>query len=170
MVRRIIVLLAVMAVVLVGKTASFAAAAGVNEQDRTFLIQTHEGNLGTIRAGRLAEKEGHKKAVREFGTRLVADHTKLDKVVRQVALQLGVKLPHAPSAKQQAEIKQIAVKQGAEFDRAWIAAMIEDHKKDLAAGAQELSKGSSEQVKKIATDSKPVVQEHLQMLQKLQGS
>ncbi|MCT9931684.1 DUF4142 domain-containing protein [Planotetraspora sp. A-T 1434] len=168
MVRRIIVLLAVMAALLAGKTASFAAAADVNEQDRTFLIQTHQGNLGEIRAGRLAETEGSKKAVREFGTRLVTDHTKLDKVVRQVALQLGVKLPHKPSDKQQAELKQIAVKQGAEFDRAWIAAMIADHKEDLAAIAQQLSKGSSAQVKKIATDSKPVVQDHLQTLQKLQ--
>jgi putative membrane protein len=168
MVRRIIVLLAVITTVASGVTAAFAAAPGVNEQDRAFLTATHQGNLAEIEAGKVAEKQGSTERVRNAGRVLVDEHTKLDKEVRRVADEVGVTLPDTPSEEQQAQLQRISDKKGAEFDSAWVTAGIADHRDDLKAGADEQANGSSKPVKDLGAAAKPVNESHLSLLEKLQ--
>ena len=59
---------------------------------------------------------------------------------------------------------------GAAFDRAWITTEIMGHRETLAAVNTELQDGSSAQVKQVATDAKPVVQEHLKLLEQARGT
>ncbi|MFC0866307.1 DUF4142 domain-containing protein [Sphaerimonospora cavernae] len=170
MVRRLIILPAIAAATFSTAAAGFAAAPpNVNEQDRGFLTALHEGNLAEIQAGKAAKRQASHEEVREVGKMLVYDHKKLDKEVTQVAGDLGVDLPSSPSAKQQAELEQITAKSGTEFDRAWLEAEVAEHRADLAAGAKQLSEGSSEEVKQLARDAEPVVQEHLDELEEVQN-
>jgi putative membrane protein len=170
MLRRLIALSAITAGALMGGTAAHAATTpDVNEQDRTFLTVAHQSNLAEIKAGTAAQKQATTQAVKDVGATLIREHKMLDDQVGKVANQVGVTLPDAPSAKQQAELKKVAAKSGAAFDRAWVASQIAGHKEDLAAGAQEIANGSSEQVKQLARDAKPVVQGHLTQLQNIQS-
>ncbi|GAA4593175.1 hypothetical protein GCM10023194_56820 [Planotetraspora phitsanulokensis] len=170
MLTRLIALVAIMSVALVGSASTHAATTpDVNEQDRTFLLEAHQGNLAEIKAGQLAQKQATTEAVRGMGARLIRDHEALDDEVRRVADKVGVTLPDEPSNEQQAALEQVSDKKGAEFDRAWTASQITGHRKTLAAVATELSNGSSEQVKQLARDAKPVVQEHLDLLESIQG-
>ncbi|MBP2708216.1 DUF4142 domain-containing protein [Microbispora sp. RL4-1S] len=178
MVRRLFVLLALMAATPVaGGAVALAASAAespsaspvLNEQDRTFLVDAHQGNLAEIQAGRLAEKQGTTQAIRDAGTTLVRDHGKLDKDVMRVADKLGVALPDKPTKKQQAQLDAFAAKAGTAFDKKWVSAEIADHRGDLAAGKQEVSDGSSQQVKELAKGAKPVVQRHLEILKSIKG-
>ncbi|WP_433512333.1 DUF4142 domain-containing protein [Nonomuraea sp. CA-143628] len=151
------------------------AAAGVrtpldvNEQDRTFLRQAHQGNLAEIQAGQAAQDMGASEAVRKLGAKLVSDHTKMDDDVSRVAKQVGVDLPDKPSAVQRRQLGELAAKSGEAFDRAWLAAQIAGHRQSLANGAKELRKGSSPEVKQLATDAKPIVQTHLDLLMAAKG-
>ncbi|MEW9531969.1 DUF4142 domain-containing protein [Microbispora sp. NPDC049125] len=168
MLRRLVVLVATVAATTVGSAVAFAAAPDVNEQDRTFLAQAHQGNLFEIESGRLAERKASDQGVKEAGTTFVRDHTKLDAKGAQVAGQLGVDLPGGVGAEQQATIDEVSGKTGAGFDQAWVAAQIAAHKETLAAGQKEVAEGSSEQVKQLARDAEPVVKQHLDLLQGLQ--
>ncbi|MCA2225483.1 DUF4142 domain-containing protein [Nonomuraea aurantiaca] len=141
----------------------------LNEQDRTFLRQAHQGNLAEIQAGQAAQDKGASHAVRELGAKLISDHTKMDDDVSRVAKQAGVDLPTQPSAAQRRQLGEVAGKSGEAFDRAWLAAQIAGHRQSLANGAKELRKGSSPEVKKLATDAKPIVQMHLDLLQEAKG-
>ncbi|GII59786.1 hypothetical protein Pth03_81750 [Planotetraspora thailandica] len=150
-----------------GVTAALAAAPDVNEQDQAFLAALHQGNLAEIESGKVAEKQGSIEGVRQAGKTLVDEHNKLDAEVRRVAGEVGVTLPDSPSDEQQAQLQRISDKKGAEFDDAWVTAEIADHRDDLKAIADQQAKGSSAPVKKLATDAKPVVESHLNMLEKL---
>lgn len=141
----------------------------LNEQDRTFLRQAHQGNLAEIQAGQAAQDMGASQAVRELGAKLISDHTKMDDDVSQVAKQAGVDLPTKPSAVQRRQLGQVAGKSGEEFDRAWLVSQIAGHRQSLANGATELRKGSSPEVKKLASDAKPIVQTHLDLLLDAKG-
>ncbi|GAA4568626.1 DUF4142 domain-containing protein [Planotetraspora kaengkrachanensis] len=169
MLTRLIALIAIMSGTLVGSTSTYAAATPeVNEQDRTFLLAAHQGNLAEIKAGQVAQKQATTEAVRDMGARLIRDHKALDDDGGRVADQVGVALPDEPSDEQQVALEQVSGKKGAEFDRAWVASQITGHRKTLTAVATELSNGSSEQVKRLARDAKPVVQEHLDLLESIQ--
>lgn len=141
-----------------------AMAQPVSEQDRTFLITAHQGNLAEIAAGRTAQEKGQAGVVRSIGALLVTDHTRLDAAVQDTARKLGVSLPAQPTPEQQAMQARLAALSGPAFDRAWVAAMIEGHRMALAAGEQELRSGGSPQVKQLAESAAPVIQGHLERL------
>lgn len=170
MVRRLVILPTIAAATFATAAAGFAAAPpDVNDQDRGFLTALHQGNLAEIQAGKVAERQAHSEEVREMGEALIHDHRMLDEKVKQVAGDVGVGLPGAPGAAQQAELERISAKSGAEFDRAWVEAEIVEHREDLAAGAKELSEGSSEEVKRLARDAEPIVREHLEELEEIRS-
>jgi len=58
---------------------------------------------------------------------------------------------------------------GADFDHAWVASQITAHQEALAGGKQELVDGSSNEVKELARNAGPIVQEHLNMLQNIKS-
>jgi len=90
MLRLLVVLPAALAASLVAGTSAIATTAHLNEQDRTFLVQAHQGNLAEIAAGRAAVKRADSQAVSDAGAMFVRDHTSLDDDVKRVAGELGV--------------------------------------------------------------------------------
>lgn len=145
-------------------TSTSSGEGRVPAQDRQFLIQAHQGNLAEIAAGKAAQSKGKAGSVRSIGAMLVADHTKLDKKLQQVAQRLQVPLPAQPTARQQTKAKELNALSGAEFDKAWTKTMIYAHRAALAAANKEVADGSVPQVKALAKASQPVIQEHLDRL------
>ncbi|MER6826223.1 DUF4142 domain-containing protein [Streptosporangium sp. NPDC000563] len=168
-----IILLAVV-VAVTGGTAYAAVTPTphtISRQDKNFLVQAHQANLAEIEGGKAAEaktsasgEQESSKVVRDLAKRFVADHTKLDRAVRQVADRLGVKLPDRPTAAQREQLDKLAALSGAAFNRTWISEELEGHRETLAAIEKEIESGSSPEVRKVATDAKPVVREHIELL------
>ncbi|MER5421859.1 DUF4142 domain-containing protein [Streptosporangium roseum] len=169
MIRRIIVLLAVAAVILGGTAGAVAAQPDLNEQDKKFLVQLHRVDLTEIQAGNLAQQRSTDRSISDLGKMLVDDHTKLDESVRQVAQKAEVPLPDNPNANQRDELAELSRLTGQVFDNVWLAAMISGHRQTLERLDQELSGGSSPEVKQLAEDARPVVREHLNLLRKARG-
>jgi putative membrane protein len=138
-----------------------SARGAVSAQDRTFLVQGHQGNLAEIAAGRLAQRKGTADVVRSIGALLIKDHTKLDAALKPTAAKLDVTLPSQPAPEQQAEQARLATLAGTAFDRGWVEAMIRGHRAALAAGEQELRSGTAPEAKDAARSSAPVIQHHL---------
>ncbi|MFF3442625.1 DUF4142 domain-containing protein [Streptosporangium sp. NPDC002721] len=174
-----IILLAVV-VALMSGTAGAATAPTPNslsQQDRDFLIMSHQGNLAEIEAGRAAtrkadDQDGGKagQAVRDLGEHLVVSHMRLDKILQQVARELGVELPDGPSAAQRRQLEEVMALNGREFDRAWISMEIENHRQALILVRKQIESGSDPQVRKVALYAQHVVLDHLKMFRDAQKS
>jgi putative membrane protein len=52
---------------------------------------------------------------------------------------------------------------GASFDKAYMSAMLKDHKTDVADFEHEANGGSDEKIKSFASDTLPTLKEHLQV-------
>lgn len=169
MLRWLIVLVAAVVPALSGVTAGHAAPPDVSDQDKAFLVGAHQDNLAEIQGGQIAERQAGKQSVRDAGRKFVEDHTSLDDQLKRVAKKLGVGLPSRPSEEQQAELRKFAAKGGTAFDRAWIGAQVEDHRKTLDFLDKEVSTGSSPEVKNLARDAKPVIREHLDLVKSIQS-
>ena len=144
-----------------------AGTAGGQMQDHTFMMKAAEGGMAEVQLGQLAQQNGQSQAVKDFGKRMVDDHTKANDQLKQIATQQGVSLPSSPSSHDQAEYNKLSKLQGDAFDKAYAKMMVSDHKKDIAEFQREANAGSNADVKGFASQTLPTLQEHLKMAEKM---
>lgn len=140
-------------------SAGSPAVAAPSEQDVRFLRQAHQSNAAEIAAGRLAQQKGNSDEIRRLGSRLVADHTRLDDAGTRVAATLKVELPEV-SPQQRATARRLADASGADFDALFLSTQLEAHVLAMRLGETELAEGSDATVKKLAADAAPVIAAH----------
>jgi putative membrane protein len=76
-----------------------------------------------------------------------------------------VDLPQQPSAKHKAIKTRLSKLSGEDFDRAYMAEMLRDHKEDVADFTRESKSAHDPEVKSFATETLPTLQEHLKQAQ-----
>lgn len=115
----------------------FSGAAMAEKMDPAELLsRIHTTNMQEIEVGKLAVEKGTSDRVREFGERLVKDHTKADAEVQDLAKQLNVTLrePVARSAAEKDSMKKhkelgskLRAMSASRFDDEFLTAMAEGH-------------------------------------------
>ena len=78
-------------------------------------------------------------------------------------------MPTDLSAKDKATKERLSQLHGDGFDKAYMKAMVNDHKKDVAEFKRESNSGSDPQVKQFATQTLPTLENHLQMAQQVES-
>ncbi len=132
------------------------SSAGMRSSDETFLKKAADGNMAEVQLGQLAQKNASSDSVKQFGQRMVTDH---------LAASKGVTLPSSPATKIKAAYNRLASKAGAEFDKDYITTMVKDHNEDIAEFRKEAESGMDPDVKALASQALPILQEHLRMAQ-----
>jgi putative membrane protein len=135
--------------------------------DAKFAMTAAMGGMEEVEMGRLAAQKGASDEVRQFGQRMVDDHSKANADLMQVASSKGWALPAALDAKHQADMQKMSALSGEAFDRAYVKMMVKDHKKDVGEFQKESMRGADADVKSFATRTLPTLQEHLQMIQRI---
>ncbi|MDH6226366.1 MULTISPECIES: DUF4142 domain-containing protein [Streptomyces] len=165
MIRTRLAYVAALAAALSVTSAGPSSAAAVADQDVMFVKAAHQGNLAEIAAGQDAQKNATTACVKEVGTMLVRDHTKLDADVRTLADKLDIALPAGPTEEQKRELAAVQAKAGSSaYDKAWLTLQEAAHTKTLALIDQELRDGRNAEVKAAARAARPVVAMHLDMV------
>jgi putative membrane protein len=152
-----------------GGGQSGAASSGLNKSDRKFAMEAAMGGMTEVELGRLATERGASDAVKQFGQRMVDDHSKANDDLKQWATTAGVTLPTALDAKHQAMVTKMSGLSGAAFDRAYSQAMLKDHVKDVALFQREADRGTDSGLKSFASTTLPTLREHLRMARSLNG-
>jgi putative membrane protein len=148
------------AVIVAAGLGGSPAQAAPSAQDTTFLQAAHQTNLAEIAVGKLAQQKAATQTVRDLGSRFIADHTQLDQSLQQTATALGVTLPNAPNADQQAVAARLQAASGNAFDQLFVSTQLAGHMMAMQLGQTELSSGSDPQARKVASDSAPVIKAH----------
>lgn len=146
-------------------SSTASASPVVSAQDTQYLQQAHQTNLAEIAAGHLAQQKGNSQTVKNLGAKFVTDHTKLDQALKQVASNLGVSLPSAPNAHQQAVAARLKATSGSQFDTLFVTTQFAGHTQAMQAGQTEITNGSNPQAVTVARDSAPVIASHHQALE-----
>jgi putative membrane protein len=144
--------------------------AGGQMQDHTFMMKAAEGGMAEVQMGQLAQQNGQSQAVKDFGKRMVDDHTKANDQLKEVATQQGITLPSGVSSKDKAEYERMSKLNGDAFDKAYAKMMVSDHKKDIAEFEREANSGNNAEVKGFANQTLPTLQDHLKMAEQMNNS
>ena len=143
----------------------------ISSSDRKFMMEAAMGSMEEVELGRLATQRGSSDAVKQFGQRMVDDHSKANEELMQIASTKGVTLPSALDEKHKADVDKMSGLSGAEFDRAYLKeAGVKDHNKAVKLFQNEADKGKDADLKAFAAKTLPTIQEHLRMAQDMSGS
>ena len=135
--------------------------------DHKFAMEAAMGGMMEVELGRVAVSKGASDEVRQFGQRMVDDHSKGNEELMRVASGKGMTLPTAPDPKHQAEIQKLSALSGEKFDKEYVKMMLKDHKKDVGEFQKEADRGMDADIKAFAASTLPTLREHLQMIQRI---
>ncbi len=146
----------------VGPTANTGVQSDINA-DMAFIRHAGSSNLMEIRLGQVAQSRASNSAVRQFGQRMVDDHTRLQNQLTGVVTNTGVPFTAAMDSRHQQQVSRIEGLSGAEFDRAYMQAMIQGHQDDVRQFETQSQSARSTQIRNLASSSLPILQQHLSL-------
>jgi putative membrane protein len=156
--------IAALALIALASTA-WAQKTAIPRGEAGFLRKAAEHGLAEVDLGRLGQERGMHEEVKSFGARMVADHGKANEELMRLAQSKGVELPTAPDKGHQRDRERLAKKTGPDFDRAYMKAMLEDHRKDVR-DFERMSRGAKDaDVRDFATRQLTVLRAHLHAAQ-----
>ena len=118
-----------LAIVLAAGHASFAAepeGTKATAKEKAFIRKAANGGTAEVEMGKLAADKGGSDAVKDFGNRMVKDHSKANDQLKDVAANMGVTVPSKVNAKEQAMIDKLSAMSGPAFDKAYVKEMVND--------------------------------------------
>jgi putative membrane protein len=140
-----------------------AAPATMPAADAQFAKKAAQADLAEVKMGKLAERNGTGATVKNFGQRMVTDHSAAQQKLESAAARANITLPTTLSPQQQATYDQLSNLHGTQFDRAYAKDMVQDHTKDIAAFQHEANDGRDTPIKNFASQTLPTLQEHLRL-------
>ena len=133
--------------------------------DETFMTKAAMGGMAEVDLGKLAVEKASSEEVKKFGQRMVDDHGKAGDELKTLAQSKNVTLPTELDANTKALHDRLAKQSGPAFDRAYMQAMVADHKKDVNEFRTESKSGKDPETKAWASKTLPIIEEHLALAQ-----
>lgn len=138
-------------------------ASSLSAADKEFMTKAAIGGMAEVAMGQTASTQGTDAGVKAFGSRMVTDHSKANDELKALATQKGMSLPMELDAEHKKKGDEMAKKSGKDFDKAYMADMVEDHEKDIAEFEKASKSATDPDLKAWATKTLPTLQDHLKM-------
>ena len=146
-----------------GAGSAFAQAPAKANPDQKFLTEAAKGGIAEVELGKIAVEKGSSPEVKSFGQRMVDDHGRGGEELKTLAKNKSLTLSADIDAKDKALRDRLLKLSGDGFDRAYMAAMLDDHRKDVYAFRIEARSGKDPDVKAWAAKTLPMLTEHLKL-------
>jgi putative membrane protein len=138
-----------------------AATKMIDQNTMDFVADAATGGMMEVELGNIAQQKATNPQVKYFGKMMVDDHTKINDNLKNIASKNNIDLPASISGNQRKEIDKLNKKSGAEFDKAYINLMVQDHKKNIDEFKIAMDKVSYPDIKNFITNTLPILQKHL---------
>jgi putative membrane protein len=171
MVKRTLLLAALVGAAL-GLGALRAAAADEDQRgltDQQFVTQASAAGLAEVNLARLALEQSNSADVKKFAQHILDDHTKANQQLNAVADKHRLLPAPSMDAPHQMLMQRLSQLRGEAFDRAFLDAMVKDHKDAISLFEQEAKNGQDKELKEFASKTLPTLKDHLEMAHKASG-
>ena len=129
--------------------------------DSAFAIKAAQANLAEVELGKLALQKAMSDDVKKFAQMMVDDHSKALDELKGVAGTKNITLPTAIDAEHKKLADRLSKLSGAGFDREYMQAMVDGHRKVAADVRKESQSGADPDLKAWAGKALPTVEAHL---------
>lgn len=154
--------------------------------DTGFVQQALKSGQEEVALAKLAAEKSQNGEVKQLAQMLVSDHTQVNEQLQLLAQRNGAApaprdgskrsgtdsmSPPATSpgaAPSSAKADELAKLSGSEFDKKFLALIVEGHEKSVELYSTEAEKGTNPAAKKLATETLPKIKQHLEQAKSLQ--
>ncbi|QPH40189.1 DUF4142 domain-containing protein [Pedobacter endophyticus] len=154
-------------------TSSSTASTGgiaVDEGDSKFATEAAVSGMAEVELGKLALEKGTSQQVKDFASMMVKDHGMANTELMTLAQQKNITLPSTVDEEHKKKMDDLSKKTGADFDKAYVDAMVSGHKSTLKLMEDEARDGKDADLKAFASKTAPIVQGHLTTINKIDDS
>lgn len=141
---------------------SGGTVSALTNEDKEFVSKAGMGGMAEVQMGNLALQNASDAGVKAFAQRMVTDHSRANEELSQLATAKGVALPAELGGEHKEAFDHLSSLSGAEFDKAYMTHMVEDHEKDVAEFDKASTSATDADVKAWAGKTLPTLKEHLQ--------
>lgn len=146
-------------------TASMAPVSS----DTAFTSKAAIGGMAEVELGKLAQEKASNAKVKDFASMMVKDHGKANEELKTIASSRNIVLPAALDQEHKTKLEELKLKSGADFDKAYAAAMVEGHQKTLTLMEDGSANLKDAELKGFAARTVPVVKHHLDLINSIQS-
>jgi putative membrane protein len=141
-------------------TATGTARAAAKGPDALFVTKAAQHGLAEVELGKLAQQQGASEEVRQFGARMVQDHSAANQELAQIASSKGLPVPTTLDTRHLRNMDKLRRLTGAAFDREFMNNMVKDHHMDTALFQKQAQNGQDPDLKAFAAKTLPILQDH----------
>jgi putative membrane protein len=147
-----------------------SSVTSVDQDDAKFAVAAANGGMAEVELGKLAQEKAVNSKVKDFGAMMVSDHSKANAEMMALAKSKGITLPAAIDKDEQKLKDDLSAKSGADFDKAYVSNMIDDHKTDIKEFEDASKNCKDADLKAFAVKTLPTLRMHLDAIQKIHDS
>jgi len=134
--------------------------AAVDKATSDFMIEAANGGMMEVMAGQMAQTNAQSQEVKNFGTMMVNDHNMANEELKALAAARNVALPAMAEGRHREHVNELGKKAGAEFDKAYMNMMVDDHKKNIELFENAVNNATDSAVKAFAAKTLPKLKAH----------
>ncbi|HEY9003982.1 MAG TPA: DUF4142 domain-containing protein [Mucilaginibacter sp.] len=150
-----------------GKSITSGLVMKTNRVDAKFAVDAADGGMAEVELGKLAQQQATNSQIKEFGTMMVSDHSAANDKIKNIAKDKGITLPKILGDYQQKLENELRSKAGKDFDRAYVTAMVKDHKETIKTFEVALKELRDTDLRTFANNTLPILKKHLNAIQKI---
>jgi putative membrane protein len=139
----------------------------VTNDDAKFATAAANGGMAEVALGKLALTKTSDAAIKDFAAMMVTDHGKANTELMGIAKTKNITLPTEPDSSHIKKMNELSKLTGKDFDKAYVDAMVDGHKKTLDLMNDEAKDGKDADLKAFAAKTAPTVKMHYEMVTKI---
>jgi putative membrane protein len=131
-----------------------------SENKAEFVVEAASGNYAEIKLAQLAEQKSTDKEIKDLAKMLQADHTAALDELKILATSKAISIPTEESDKAKEQLKDLGDDKPADFDKAWVKALMDKHEKTINTYEKELGESKDEDIKAWINKVLPKIRTH----------
>jgi putative membrane protein len=145
------------------------AAAQNDALRNNFWMTAAQGGIAEVQLGQIAQTKAANPEVKNFARMMVEEHTRANTELKALAGQKNINLPTTMNSGNQATLTELQNLVGADFDREYVAAMVDNHEADVQLFESQAADDSDPEAKAFAAKTLPTLRKHLEMIKAIQA-
>lgn len=131
-----------------------------SEDKAQFVVDAAAGNYAEIKLAQLAIQKSTSKDIQAMAKSLEADHTAALDELKTLAASKAINIPTEEPDKTKELITDLSDDKPADFDKAWVKALMDKHEKTISSYEKELNDSKDEALKAWITKVLPIIRSH----------
>jgi putative membrane protein len=151
-------------------SAGTTSSAPLGKNDSEFAVKAATGGMMEVQLGQIAQGKATSQRVKDFGSMMVQDHSAANDELKRLASAKNLMLPADLMDKKKKDIDDLNKKSGADFDKAYMKMMVNDHEKDIKEFEKAGKDAKDNDLKSFVMKTLPTLQKHLDSAKAISSS